>query len=296
MEKIFEKLLELGNDVFLNDKMKYHTSFKIGGPVKYFVIPNSVETFIKTYELLSNIMEVKVVGKCTNILPKDERMDFAVISTERLDKIDFQDKKVVVESGTALKKLCIEMMEKGLSGLERAYGIPGSVGGAVYMNAGAYGWETAENVLYVEAFDGKKILKLELDEIDFSYRSSIFKKQNQLIILRVALKISTGEKSKIKDKMLEIIKKRYSKQPLEFPSAGSVFKRPKPDFYVGSTIEKLGLKGFSIGDAQISEKHAGFIINRGNASAVDVKKLIEFIKRKVKEKYNVELETEIEIW
>ncbi|SHH20911.1 UDP-N-acetylmuramate dehydrogenase [Thermosipho atlanticus] len=296
MEKIFEKLLELGNDVKLDEKMEYHTSFRIGGPVKYFIIPNTLESFVSTYNFLKKIMEIKVVGKCTNILPSDEKMNIAILSTERIDRIEFKNDIVLCESGVPLKKLCLESMENSLSGFEKAYGIPGSVGGAVYMNAGAYGWVTAENIIYVEAFDGEKIIKLFPSEMEFSYRNSIFRKKKELVILRVAFKVINGDKEKIKIKMNEILKRRYTKQPLEFPSAGSVFKRPREDFYVGTAIENLGLKGYAIGDAQVSEKHAGFIINRGNAKAEEVKKLIEYIKNKIKNVYNVNLETEIEIW
>ncbi|MDK2885857.1 MAG: UDP-N-acetylmuramate dehydrogenase [Thermosipho sp. (in: thermotogales)] len=296
LEKIFEKLLEIGNDVYLNEKMEYHTSFRIGGPVSLFVVPNSINAFIETYKFLSGKIQVKVVGKCTNILPKDEKMEIAVISTERLNNIDFQEDRIICESGVLLKKLCIEAMDKSLSGFEKAYGIPGSVGGAIYMNAGAYGWETAENLEYVVAFDGNKLIKLGVNELDLSYRSSIFKKREDLIILKASFRALKGEKEKIRDEMLDIIKKRYQKQPLEFPSAGSVFKRPKPDFYVGTAIEKLGFKGFTIGGAQVSKKHAGFIINLGDAKSKDVKEIIEIIKNKVKKEFNVDLETEIEIW
>jgi len=296
LEEIFEKLLMLGNDVFVNEKMEHHTSFRIGGPVGFYVIPNSIQSFIETYKFLSEKMPLKVVGKCTNILPRDEKMDISVISTEKLNNIEYQNNRIICESGVSLKKLCIEAMEKGFSGFEKAYGIPGSVGGAVYMNAGAYGWETAENLDYVIAFDGEKIIKLKVNNLDFSYRSSIFKKEKKLIILKAAFRYSLSEKEKIKREMLEIIQKRIQKQPLEFPSAGSVFKRPKPDFYVGTAIEKLGFKGFTIGGAQISEKHAGFIINLGNAKSKDVKEIIKVIKNKIRQEFNVNLETEIEIW
>lgn len=296
MEKIFEKLLMLGNDVFVNEKMEHHTSFRIGGPVSFFVVPNSLESFIDTYNFIKNIMPVKIVGKCTNILPKDEKMEICVISTERLNNIEIKDNRVICGSGVSLKKLCIEAMEKGFSGFEKAYGIPGSVGGAVFMNAGAYGWETAESLDYVIAFDGEKLIKLNIDDLDFSYRNSIFKKEKNLIILKAAFHYSISEKEKVRKEMLEIIKRRIQKQPLEYPSAGSVFKRPKPDFYVGTAIEKLGFKGFTIGGAQVSKKHAGFIINLGNAKSRDVKEIIKVIKNKIKQEFNVNLETEIEIW
>jgi UDP-N-acetylmuramate dehydrogenase len=137
---------------------------------------------------------------------------------------------------------------------------------------------------------------LNIDDLDFSYRNSIFKKEKNLIILKAAFHYSISEKEKVRKEMLEIIKRRIQKQPLEYPSAGSVFKRPKPDFYVGTAIEKLGFKGFTIGGAQVSKKHAGFIINLGNAKSRDVKEIIKVIKNKIKQEFNVNLETEIEIW
>jgi len=213
-----------------------------------------------------------------------------------MDDIFVDNEKIQVGAGLSFKKLCLVALENELSGFENAFGLPGSVGGAVYMNAGCYGWETAENIVEVVAFDGKDIIKLGKNEIGFGYRTSIFKSEKNLIILQATFKLKKGNKNEIYNLMLETMKKRYEKQPLEFPSAGSVFKRPRPDFYVGTAIESLGLKGFSIGGAQISEKHAGFIINKGGAKAEDVLKLIEYVKDKVREKYNVELETEIEIW
>lgn len=295
--QILEKLWEYGCDTLLNEELSAHVSFKIGGNVPLFVIPNSLDGLINTINLLKNEqVPFRILGKGTNILPSDGCLPFVTISTERIDDYTTYADRISIGAGASFKKLCLIALEHELSGLERAYGLPGSVGGAVYMNAGCYGWETAENILEVIAFDGQKIVKLTKDELNFSYRSSIFKTQKNMIILQATFKLSKGKKDDIYNLMIDTMRKRYEKQPLEYPSAGSVFKRPKPDFYVGTAIEALGLKGFSIGGAQISEKHAGFIINKGNAKAQDVFELINYVKSKIKEHYGVELETEVEIW
>ena len=295
--QLLEKLWEYGCDTLLNEELSAHVSFKLGGNVPLFVIPSSLDGLIKTINLLRNEkIPFRILGKGTNILPSDGVLPFVIISTERIDDYTIDDCKISIGAGASFKKLCLIAFENELSGLERAYGLPGSVGGAVYMNAGCYGWETAENILEVIAFDGEKIVKLTKNELNFSYRSSVFKSQKNMIILQATFKLSKGKRDKIFNLMIDTMRKRYEKQPLEYPSAGSVFKRPKPDFYVGTAIESLGLKGFSIGGAQISEKHAGFIINKGNATAEDVLRLIDYVKSKIKEHYEVELETEVEIW
>lgn len=295
--KLLEYLWDNGCDVFVNETLGSHVSFRLGGKVPLFIIPSSLSGFIEAVKLFkSEDIPFRILGKGTNVIPKDGLMPFVVISTERLNDFKIENNRIFVEAGTSFKKLCLLALENELSGLEKAYGLPGSVGGAVYMNAGCYGWETAECISEVLAFDGNSIVKLLRNDLDFSYRSSIFKKHNELIILQATFQLKKGNSELIRSEMLDIMKKRYEKQPLEYPSAGSVFKRPRPDFYVGTAIESLGLKGFKIGGAQVSEKHAGFIVNSGGAKSEDVLKLIEFIRAKVKEAYNVELETEVEIW
>ncbi|AMW33693.2 UDP-N-acetylmuramate dehydrogenase [Fervidobacterium changbaicum] len=296
-KRMIEKLWDLGCDLFFNENLSHHVSFRLGGIVPLFVIPNSTEGFLGAIKLLKECeIPFRVVGKGTNIIPTDDEKDFAVISTERIDFVEVRDEFVNVSAGMSFKSLCLFALEHSLSGLENAFGLPGSVGGAIYMNAGCYGWEMAQNVVSIQAFDGSRVVTINSSEARFGYRDSIFKHERSLIIISAVLKLSKGDREKIHNLMLDTMKKRYEKQPLEYPSAGSVFKRPRPDFYVGTAIESLGLKGYQIGGAQVSEKHAGFIINKGNATASDVLKLIEFIKGKVKEHYGVDLETEVEIW
>ncbi|MFN6991524.1 MAG: UDP-N-acetylmuramate dehydrogenase [Fervidobacterium sp.] len=294
---LFEQLWNIGCDIFVNEALSCHVSFRLGGKAPLFVVPSSLDGLVEAIKVLKGQeIPFRILGKGTNIIPKDGLIPFVVLSTERVDDYKIDGEKIIIGAGTSFKKLCLIALEHELSGLERAYGLPGSVGGAVYMNAGCYNWETAEVVSEVLAFDGKDIVKLSKNDLNFSYRSSIFKEHKELTILQATFQLKSGRWELIKDEMLETIKKRYEKQPLEYPSAGSVFKRPRPDFYVGTAIESLGLKGFKIGGAQISEKHAGFIVNTGNAKTEDVLNLIELIREKIKEKYNVILETEVEIW
>jgi UDP-N-acetylmuramate dehydrogenase len=276
------------------EKLSCHTSIKIGGRVKYLVLPNDVFSLERAINVLGDV-PFQMMGLGTNLLVQDDDLDIAVVKTERLNQIEIKGEKVLVESGTPLKRLCLFLMEAELGGLEFAYGIPGSVGGAIFMNAGAYGGEIGEFVEAVEVLRDGKRTWLSKNEIFFGYRDSTFKRE-KLIITRAMMSFKKEKKETIKAKMEDYIRRRLEKQPLDLPSAGSVFKRPREDFYVGKAIESLGLKGYRIGGAQISEKHAGFIVNTGSATFDDVMKLIEFVRKKVKEKYGVELETEVEIW
>jgi UDP-N-acetylmuramate dehydrogenase len=268
---------------------------KIGGKVRYLVLPNDVVSLEKAVEVLSKTTPFQIMGLGTNLLVQDEDLELAVLKTERLNQVEIEGERVVVESGTPLKRLCLILMEAELEGLEFAYGIPGSVGGAVYMNAGAYGKEIGEFVEAVEVLKEGKRYWLSKSELSFGYRDSIFKRE-KMIVTRVEMRFKRGKKDLIKRRMDDFLEKRLEKQPIDLPSAGSVFKRPRNDFYVGKAIESLGLKGYTIGGAQISKKHAGFIVNLGNATFRDVIQLIDFVKKKVKERYGVDLETEVEIW
>ena len=294
---LMEALWDEGCDLFINEPLSVHVNFRLGGRVRLFVIPNSLDGFLNTLRLLKERnVEYRIIGKGTNILPSDDYKSYTVVSTERIDKVEYSDGYVYSTAGVPFKKFCLIAMENGLSGIERAYGLPGSVGGAIYMNAGCYGWETSENIIEIDVFDGRRVFTISNSEAQFAYRTSLFKKERNLTIVGARFRFFEGDKEQIRALMLDTMKKRYEKQPLEYPSAGSVFKRPRPDFYVGTAIESLGLKGYSIGDAQVSERHAGFIINKGNAKASDVFELIDLIKSKVRQTYQVDLETEIEIW
>lgn len=278
-------------DYKFEEPLKNHTSFKIGGPAKIFVQPRSIQGLICALEKFKH---ARIIAKGTNILAPDEGVD-VVVSTLGLNSYQIDGDLIVSEAGVSLSALCKIAAEHGLSGLEFAYGIPGTIGGALYMNAGAYGGEICDVVEYAEVYDYDKIVKLDRSQMEFSYRSSIFKKTHW-IVLKVSLRLKRGDKQIITKSMEEIFRKRIQTQPLDLPSAGSVFKRPRNDFYVGKAIEELGLKGFRVGDAQISTKHAGFIVNLGGAKADDVKELIKIIQQQVCKNYGVQLEPEVEIW
>ncbi len=294
--KIFEKLLELGADVKLKEPLSNHTSMKLGGPVDYLVFPSDQESFVESITFLNECgVPWKIMGFGTNLIVEDKEHFGAVLKTERLTSIYFNDSEVIAECGISLKRLCRLCALEGLSGLEFAYGIPGSLGGAIYMNAGAYGGEIGEVVKKVLVFDGKKKYWLSKNELSFGYRESLLKKE-KLIALEAVLELKKDNPQRVQDKMIDFLKRRIEKQPLDLPSAGSIFKRPRKDFYVGKAIESLGLKGYRIGGAEISKKHAGFIVNVGGAKFEDILRLIDLIKQEVKKKYDVILETEVEIW
>ncbi len=290
----FEKeLKKLKIEYEKNVCMKNHTTFKIGGNADYLAYVYSKEE-LKTVIGLANQNEVPfiVVGKGSNLLISDLGIEGLVISLSKMDKIEVSEDEIIAEAGANLSALCIKAMENELEGLEFAYGIPGSVGGALYMNAGAYGGEMSQVVLSAEYIDfNGDFGEISINDMQLGYRTSVFK-TNKKIITSVKFKLKKGEKTKIKETMSDLLNRRKEKQPLEFPSAGSTFKRPT-GYFAGALIEECNLKGFSCGGAKVSEKHAGFVINYNNASCNDVLNLVKNIKETVKKEKNVELETEI---
>ncbi|POZ88814.1 UDP-N-acetylmuramate dehydrogenase [Petrotoga sibirica] len=292
-----------GCEVRQNEFLKYYTSFRIGGPVPYILFPKTLSSFVNALsELVRREIPFKIIGQGTNLIVSDEPLKFVVLSTKYINKMNFEEKNnidliVEAQSGASLSALSFLLSEDGYSGLEFACGIPGSVGGGVYMNAGAYGGEMKDIVLETTVYDLRdgKVKTLNKGDLEFGYRTSILQ-EGSFILLSTKFLLKKDELKRIKSKLIDFSTRRWEKQPIDLPSAGSIFKRPKPDFFVGTTIENLGLKGFSIGEAQISTKHAGFIINKGNATFKDVILLIEYVKRIVKDKYNVDLQVEPEIW
>ena len=276
--------------------MKTLTSFRIGGNSKFVCFPENIDKFKILIEFLKEKkIKYSFLGNGSNILVSDEGYFGVFISTKNLDKIKIlSDSMIYCESGVNLIKLCKFLKENSFSGMEPLFGIPGSLGGAICMNAGAYGAEIKDFIISVSFLDKNNNLKeLKLKDLCFSYRYSIFQR-TQNFIVNAILKLKKGDKKEIEQNMNLYIKKRIEKQPLNFPNAGSVFKRPK-GFFAAKLIEEIGLKGFRIGDAKISEKHCGFIINVGDAKSKDVEKLIEKIKEMVKIEKGINLETEIKI-
>lgn len=282
----------LGADVLENEPMSRHTTFKIGGPADIFITLKNTETLLKINDFCKKEhIPVFVVGNGSNLLVSDKGIRGAVIKSSNNAQIDERDGAVICGAGVQLKALCSFARDRELAGLEFAYGIPGTVGGAVYMNAGAYGGEMKDVVTSVKYIENRKVCELCANELDFGYRHSAFSGTGR-IITEVAFKLNHGDREEITGKMRELLERRRSKQPLEWPSAGSVFKRPAGNF-AGTLIEKCGLKGARVGGAMVSEKHAGFIVNAGGASCGDVLSLIKKIQAEVLEKTDVSLECEI---
>ncbi len=296
MNSLISVLESKGISYKTDEPMKLHTTFKTGGPAKVFIIPkdeNELNEVITACNEKS--IDIFVLGNGSNLLVSDEGIsDKAVIyigsdfdSVKYIDECTFE-----IGAGASLASACKYALSKSLTGLEFAYGIPGSVGGAAYMNAGAYGGEMKDVAVKCNhiSLNGEKG-SFEGDLLDFSYRHSVYS-EGGYIVTSVVFSLSKGIKEEIESTMKDIFSRRKEKQPLEYPSAGSVFKRPT-GYFAGALIEQSGLKGKRIGGAMVSEKHAGFIINYENATTTDVVELIKYCQKTVKEKFSVELETEI---
>ena len=274
--------------------LRHHTTFKIGGPADLFVEPTTMAELSFALRTIHEFdVPVTIIGCGSNILVKDGGIRGAVVSVRHMTQImDCNDNVLCIGSGYMLKDASEFAWENGLTGLEFAIGIPGTLGGAVFMNAGAYDGEMSHVVTAVRAVDFQgNIKEYDASHLDFGYRHSVFH-DNHEVIGEVIMTLKPGDKAAIKSRMDELTEKRESKQPLEFASAGSTFKRP-PGYFAGTLIEQTGLKGLSVGDAQVSHKHAGFVINTGSASAKDVLDLIAEVQRRVYDQHGVHLEPEV---
>ena len=290
----FEKACEYEKIKYIkNEPMKNHTTFKIGGPADYFLNINSPEQLKKVISLAKQEnIPFTLLGKGSNVLVSDKGIEGVVITLSGMDSITVSGTEITAQAGANLASVCMAALENSLAGLEFAYGIPGSVGGGLYMNAGAYGGEMSQVVVSAEYVDfDSNARTISAEDMLFGYRTSVFKRERK-IITSVKFALKKGEKTEIKAKMDDFLCRRKSKQPLEYPSAGSAFKRPEGNF-AGALIEKCGLKGFSVGGAMVSEKHAGFVINFSNATGSDVCELLKRVQSTVYEKENVMLEPEI---
>lgn len=275
-----------------NEPMKNHTTFKIGGPVRMMAVPKNVPQ-IAALLAAGEELPLFFVGRGSNLLVADEGFDGAVVLLEReFSDAQVQGETILCEAGASLTKVCQTALKAGLTGLEFAYGIPGTVGGAVYMNAGAYGGEIKDVLLWAEHLDRQgKLHRLPLEELDLSYRHSRYSGSGDCIV-RAAFGLKPGDPAAIQARMEELMARRREKQPLEYPSAGSTFKRPE-GAYAAALIEQCGLKGLRIGDAMVSEKHSGFLINCKDASCADVTALIQRVQALVEEKTGIRLEPEV---
>lgn len=276
-----------------NAMMKQYTSFKVGGPVDMLAIPQNYIQIANIINLCKEFgIKYYIMGNGSNLLVKDAGIRGVVIKLSKLNKITVEGEKIISQGGASLLLTSKEALNESLTGMEFACGIPGSIGGAVAMNAGAYNGEISQIVESALIIDNKgEIRRINNEELELGYRMSSILKYGY-VVLEVTLSLKKGDYVKINDRMNDLTRRRIERQPLEFPSAGSTFKRPEGN-YAAKLIEDSGLKGLSIGDAQVSPKHSGFIINKGNASAKDILDLIYIVQNKVKERFKVELSTEV---
>lgn len=280
-----------------NEPMCNHTSFKIGGPADIFVIPKNMASLFKLTQFAKeNDIYLTIIGAGSNLLVSDKGIRGITVKIgANLSNISVDGDIITAESGISLAKIASVALEHSLMGFEFASGIPGSLGGAVYMNAGAYGGEMKDVIISADYMDfSGNIHTLTKEELDFSYRHSFFSDKSDFIILSSKIKLALGKKDEIRNTMFELNQRRKDKQPLSYPSAGSAFKRPVGHF-AAKLIEDAGLKGYTLGGAQVSEKHSGFIINIGNATSFDVENLIGYVQKTVFEKFGVELSPEVKL-
>ena len=288
------KKLKVGKVIF-DPKMSNYTTYKVGGNALAIVYPDNLNDLIKLLRFLKeNNIKHKVLGNGSNLIFSDETYEGVLIKLTEFNNLEIDDTVITVGAGYNLPKLCMKVAKLGLAGLEFAAGIPGTVGGAVFMNAGAYKSDMGYIISEVKVIDENLNIKtLYNKDLDFHYRSSYLQRHKDLICIEAKIVLRKGDAKAIMDVIADRKQRRLLTQPLEYPSAGSVFRNPEND-YAGRLIEELGYKGKNIGGAYVSEKHANFIINKGNAKASDVRNLINEIKEKVKEKYNIDLIVEQE--
>lgn len=299
LEKAINELKEKmpGLTLLENEPMNVHSSFRIGGPVRALAVPEDVMSLSRVCAVLKeNHLAPMILGNGTNILFPDEGLkDLFIISTEKLTKMFLLDGETIyAEAGVPLAKLAGFAHQNGLSGLEFASGIPGTLGGGVIMNAGAYGGEMKDAVESVVCYyvQDQRLYELDREQCRFEYRNSLFKKMGGCIVLSAVLKLKKGDSAEIAAKMRELNERRRDKQPLDLPSAGSAFKRPEGG-YAAALIDECGLRGYTVGGAQISEKHAGFAVNIGGATSHDVYDLLKHVRDTVYLEKKVALEPEI---
>ena len=296
MQALCQALKEASIDFLCEEPLSKHTSFRIGGPAKVFCTPADAGQMARAAELCRTYgVRSYILGKGSNVLFADTGFDGAVLSTGAMTgRPRFEENTVHADAGLGLNTLCKAVAARGLSGLEFAFGIPGSVGGAVYMNAGAYGGEMRDVLAGVTFLDESGAVRtLPAEKLELGYRTSVFERTGWCV-LSAELRLSPGRKEEIEAAMQELMGRRVEKQPLDYPSAGSAFKRPQGAF-AGALIQQCGLRGARVGGAAISEKHCGFIVNLGGATCADVLALADLVCKTVKEQTGYLLEKEIRV-
>lgn len=277
-----------------DEPMKQHTTFRTGGPADYFVMPETKEELRETVSLLKSARKpYYIVGNGSNLLISDTGYRGTVIQIyKEMSEITVNGNVIRAQAGALLSRIAGKALESGLTGFEFAAGIPGTLGGACMMNAGAYGGEMKDVLSEVLVLTPEgEFITLSSEELEFGYRTSVIAKKGY-IVLEASVLLSEGAEKEIRERMEELRKKRVSKQPLEYPSAGSTFKRPE-GYFAGKLIEDAGLRGFRIGGAQVSEKHCGFVINRGDATSAEILELMRQVSARVEEQFGVVLEPEV---
>ena len=295
MDQLLTKLEKQKIEWETDCPLSQHSTFRIGGRARLALFPDTREKLVGVLRMLQDAgFPVLVVGRGSNVVFSDCGYDGAVVLTDKCRAVRVCGERIYADAGVLLSKLANEAREASLSGLEFAHGIPGTLGGAIYMNAGAYGGSMDAVCVATECYDldSGRICTFRGAQQAFGYRTSVFARGGHYVILGAELSLKVGDPSRISAQMRDYWERRKASQPLEFPSAGSVFKRPEGHF-AGKLIEDCGLKGLTVGGAQVSEKHAGFIINRGSATCEDVKRLVEQIQAVVLERTGVALECEI---
>ena len=293
MNKSLENRL---SNVRCDEPMSSHCTFRAGGTAKYYVIPDEYK---KVRDVLRLCVEENipyyVIGNGSNLLVQDDGFDGVIIEIDSaLAKIEINGNEIVAKAGAKLSKIAVKALNESLTGFEFAYGIPGNLGGAVTMNAGAYGGEMKDVLKWVKVLDNNGEMKtLKAEELELGYRTSIIVKE-KMIVLEACIELHEGNRDEIEMHMKELMAKRKEKQPLEYPSAGSTFKRPE-GYFAGKLIQDAGLKGYRVGGAMVSEKHSGFVINYDNATATDIINLMKDVRKKVYEEFQVTLEPEVKI-
>lgn len=295
---MFEKLKSIVGEDYIrqNESMAKHCTFRCGGEAEIYIVPGTVEELVQVIAACKESdYPYMVIGNGSNILVRDEGYKGAIIEiNNRISSIDVIGEDIVADAGAKLSAVAIAAYENDLAGFEFAHGIPGNVGGAVVMNAGAYGGEMKDVIKWVKVLnDNNEVEKIEAEDLELGYRTSVIAKKG-MVVLQMCIGLQIGSAGEIGEMMQILMEKRRFKQPLEYPSAGSTFKRPE-GYFAGKLIEDAGLRGYRVGGAMVSEKHCGFVINYDNAAATDILKLIRDVQDKVKEHSGVTLEPEVKI-
>lgn len=295
---IYDKVVDIVGEenVHTDEPMSRHTTFRIGGNADYFVKPGNADEVAAVIVVCREYnIPYFILGNGSNLLVSDDGYRGMIINImDNMDSVTVDGRIITAQAGAMFVRVSVMARDNALTGLEFASGIPGTIGGAVYMNAGAYGGEMKNVVKTVRAIDEYgRIYELDSEKMDFSYRHSIVE-ERKLIVLEVTLELEHGSREAIDDRMKELAEARRSKQPLEYPSAGSTFKRPE-GYFAGKLIMDAGLRGYSVGGAQVAEKHCGFVINKGGATASDVVELIRDVQHDVDDKFGVTLEPEVKM-